>query len=247
MQVAAIEADGLSVQYHGTAVIKGVSFSIPAGQKVALVGPNGAGKSTLLLALDGLVEFSGRVVIAGTEMNASSGQQLRKRIGFVFADSEDQLFMPTLLEDVAFGPLNLGVQPGDARRIAEETLALVGLEGMGSRSSHHLSDGERRRAAIATVLAMKPEVWLLDEPAVNLDPAARRQLVDIIRGLEGTVLVASHDLDLVVQTCERCLVLDDGELVADGPVGRVLADEGLMEGHGLEVPLRLSCGRKDSG
>ncbi|RLB57064.1 MAG: cobalt ABC transporter ATP-binding protein [Deltaproteobacteria bacterium] len=234
-----LEVLSLQVSYHDVEAVRGVSFSLPEGERTGLVGPNGAGKSTLLLALDGLVPFSGQVRIGGLEVVRRNLAQVRRQVGIVFADSEDQLFMPTLLEDVAFGPLNLGLERDQALARARGALDRLGLQGMAERSSHHLSDGERRRAAVATVLAMRPRLWLFDEPATNLDPWARRDLVRVICQLEGTVLLASHDLDLVVQTCNRCLVMDEGRVVADGPVRQILGDEKLMESHRLEVPLRL--------
>lgn len=235
----ALEVTSLEVHYHEVAAVRGVSFSLREEEHVGLVGPNGAGKSTLLLALDGLVPFTGQVRLDGLEVVRRNLSEVRRRVGIVFADSEDQLFMPTLLEDVAFGPLNLGLPRDQALARARSVLERLGLQDLAGRSSHHLSDGERRRAAVATVLAMEPRLWLLDEPATNLDPWARRDLVQVVCRLPGTVLLASHDLDLVVQTCDRCLVMDEGRVVADGPVRQILGDEKLMESHRLEVPLRL--------
>jgi energy-coupling factor transporter ATP-binding protein EcfA2 len=241
---AAIEVAELEHAYHGTPVLHRVSFRIEQGERVGLVGPNGAGKSTLLLRLLGLLDGAGQVGVAGRRLDKASLGWIRSRAGLVFADAEDQLFMPTLIEDAAFGPLNLGLDRDRARQRAEAALTQMGLAGLGDRSPHHLSDGERRRAAFAAVLAMRPEVWLLDEPAANLDPRGRRELIALLGGLEGSLLLASHDLDMVLQVCERCLVLDRGRLVADGPAAGILGNAGLMESHGLEVPLRLELERR---
>ncbi len=234
-----VEVADLRYDYHGTPALRGVSFSISASERVGLIGPNGAGKSTLLLHLNGLLRGQGKVVVEGLALDKGSLAEVRSRVGLVFADPEDQLFMPTLVEDAAFGPLNMGLDRSKALARAEGALLRLGLSDKKDRSPHHLSDGERRRAAIATVLSMEPDVWVLDEPAANLDPRARRELIALLVDLPGTVVVASHDLDMVVQVCERCLLLDQGELVVDGPAREILADEELMEAHGLEVPLRL--------
>ncbi len=236
----AVAVEDLSFDYHGHQALSGISFSLEAGERVALVGPNGAGKSTLMLHLNGLLMGSGVVRIHGLRIEKSSLSKVRQQVGMVFPDPEDQLFMPTLEEDAAFGPLNMGLSRQQATQRARQALATMGLAELGERSSHHLSDGERRRAAIATVLSMEPKVWVLDEPGANLDPKGRRELIAVLRQLPGTVLLASHDMDMVVQVCKRCLVLDGGKLVAQGLTEQVLADAELMEQHGLEVPLRLA-------
>jgi cobalt transport protein ATP-binding subunit len=241
-----VEVSGLCFDYHGRRALAGIDFRLEAGERVALVGPNGAGKSTLLLHLNGLLRATeGEVHILGARVQKSNLADIRKKVGLVFSDPEDQLFMPTLEEDVAFGPLNMGRTPEEARRLAGDALRAMNLIHLKDRSPHHLSDGERRRAAMATVLSMRPAIWVLDEPAANLDPRSRRELIGILNELEGTLVLASHDLDLVVQVCNRCLLLDAGELVADGDVRRLLADEELMEAHGLEVPWRLTVAGKD--
>ena len=238
----AIEVVGLSFDYHGSPALHDVSFSVRPGERIGFVGPNGAGKSTLLLHLNGLLKGRGSVRIDGMEVTKRNFGQIRRRVGLVFPDPEDQLFMPTLAEDVAFGPLNMGDTGERAREKAQAALSLMGLAGLSERSSHHLSDGERRRAAIASVLSMQPAIWVRDEPAANLDPCGRRELVKIMKDLPGTIVLASHDLDLVVQVCDRCLVLAEGRIVADGLTKTLLADAGLMERYDLEVPLRLRLG-----
>jgi cobalt/nickel transport system ATP-binding protein len=234
-----VQVEDLSYDYHGTNALLGVSFQIEQGQRVALVGPNGAGKSTLLLHLVGLLEGTGAVRIRGRRLEKKTMPWVRSEVGLVFADPEDQLFMPTLIQDAAFGPLNMGLGKDEAFQRASSSLVRMGLEDKEQRSPHHLSDGERRRAAIATVLSMDPSVWVFDEPAANLDPRARRDLIATLKGLPGSVILASHDLDLVTQVCERCMLLDAGRLIADQPTEEMLQNEALMEEHGLEVPLRL--------
>lgn len=247
----ALEVEGLDFAYHGHGgeadrqVLHQVSFRIGEGEKVGMVGPNGAGKSTLLLHLNGLLTGQGRLKVKGRPINKEHMAWVRSQVGMVFADPDDQLFMPTLVDDVAFGPLNMGEDHEQARQSAIQALERMGLKGFEDRSPHHLSDGERRRAALATVLSMNPSIWVLDEPAANLDPRARRELIALLRSLD-TVFVASHDLDLVLQVCERCLVLDAGRIVADGPVREVLGQAELMEKHGLEVPLRLKLEEGDT-
>ena len=235
----ALEVTDLCFNYHNVSALSTVSFKIERGERVGLVGPNGAGKSTLMLLLNGLLSGQGSIKINGVLLSKKTIPQIRRQVGLVFPDAEDQLFMPTLEEDVAFGPLNMGLTAEQAREKARAALGTMGLAGLADRSSHHLSDGERRRAAIATVLSMKPDIWVLDEPGANLDPQGRKELISILQNLSGTVLLASHDLDLVVQVCQRCLLLDAGQMIAEGPTRRILADRELMEGHGLEVPLRL--------
>jgi len=238
-----IEVADLRYDYHGTPALNGVSFSLSAGERVGLIGPNGAGKSTLLLHLNGLLAGKGDIQVWGRPVTGDNLAWVRSQVGLVFADPEDQLFMPTLIEDAAFGPLNMGLSRDEALARAGQALAQVRLSALADRSPHHLSDGERRRAALATVLSMQPAVWLLDEPAANLDPRGRRELIALLKKLPGSVLVASHDLDMVAQVCERCLVLDAGELVSDGPTAAVLGDAALMDAHGLEVPLRIQLER----
>ncbi len=225
----------------GRTALDGVTFDIAAGESVALVGPNGAGKTTLFLRLCGVLGGPrGQAVVAG--LDPADPQQRRKlpaAVGVVFQNPDDQLFSPTVFDDVAFGPLNLGLSEPDVRTRTAEALAAVGLPGHGDRVPHHLSGGEKRRAAVATVLSMKPDVLLLDEPSMFLDPRGRRELIRLMAALPGTKLIATHDLELVLDTCPRVLVLDGGKLVADGPAAALLADERLMDTHGLEVPYRI--------
>ena len=225
----------------GRIALDDVSFSISAGESVALVGPNGAGKTTLFLRLCGVLSGkAGQALVEGLDP-ADPGQRkkLPEVVGIVFQNPDDQLFSPTVLEDVAFGPLNAGVSPADAKVRALEALAAVGLPDAGERVPFKLSGGDKRRAAIAGVLAMRPSVLLLDEPSAFLDPRGRRELIELLSTLPGTKLIATHDLDLVLDLCPRVLVLDGGKLVADGPSQSILAESELMAKHGLEVPHRL--------
>jgi cobalt/nickel transport system ATP-binding protein len=242
----AVAVNALNYRYPGGgAALDGVSFAVSAGESVGIVGPNGAGKTTLFLCLCGVLSARpGMVRVAGLDpADPVQRKQLPRRVGVVFQDSDDQLFNATVSEDVAFGPLNLGLPPDEVRKRVEESLARVGLAGYGERVPYHLSGGEKRRAALAGVLAMRPDVLLLDEPSIFLDPRGRRELIALVNALPGTRLVASHDLEMVVETCRRVLVIDGGRLVADGPTERVLADAALMELHGLEVPYKLRHAR----
>lgn len=248
----------LSYRYpSGQLALDDVSLNIAPGERVAIVGPSGAGKSTLLLHLNGLLpeklpaRSSGNgaaaVVVDGLPLCRETRKEVRRRVGLLFQDPDDQLFCPTVQEDVAFGPLNMGLSAADiARRIAE-SLAAVDLRGYEQRSTLQLSVGERKRVCLAGVLACRPEILVLDEPSSNLDPRARRQVLQILDEFSGTQIIATHDLDLVVQHCSRAVVLDEGRLRADGPPTRILSDAVLMERHGLEVPLRLQSRFPASG
>jgi cobalt/nickel transport system ATP-binding protein len=239
---AAILVDRLSFTYpDGKVALADVSFSADAGEAVGLVGPNGAGKTTLFLCLAGVLRVQpGQVRLAGLDPGEPRDRRrLPPCVGIVFQNSDDQLFSATLGDDVAFGPLNLGLSAEEVRRRVTEALERVGLAGFEPRVPLHLSSGEKRRAALAGVLAMRPAVLLLDEPSIFLDPRGRRELIGLLNGLGGTRVIASHDLDLILDTCRRVLVIDGGKLVADGPATAVLGDGALMQAHGLEVPYRL--------
>lgn len=267
--VPAVRVHSLSFRYpDGRHALRGVDLTILPGETIALVGPNGAGKSTLLLHLNGLLPGKGRspfevghthtpglsraalprkdtaqVWIDGLEVNARNAPEVRRRVGLVFQDPDDQLFSTSVVEDVAFGPLNLGLSPAEARRIAGECLALVDLEDAAERVPHHLSFGERKRVCLAGVLACDPSILVLDEPTANLDPRGRRRFIQLISSLPATKLIATHDLEMVLELCGRTVLLDGGRVVADGPTGKVLGDSHLLEAHGLELPLSLKIGR----
>jgi cobalt/nickel transport system ATP-binding protein len=225
----------------GRVALDDVSFAVESGECVAIVGPNGAGKTTLFLRLCGVLAGKpGQASVDGLDpADPAQRKKLPETVGIVFQNPDDQLFSPTVAEDVAFGPLNLGVPPVEARERAAESLRAVGMADAGERVPFQLSGGEKRRAALAGVLAMRPAVLLLDEPSMFLDPRGRRELIDVIRQLPGTKLIATHDLELVLDLCSRVIVLDGGRLLADGPAAKLLADPELMDRHGLEVPYRL--------
>jgi len=233
-----VEVRDLSFAYpDGTEALKGVSFRIEHGAAVALIGGNGAGKSTLLLHLNGyLPTRRGEVLIGDTLLTRETAALARRAIGMVFQDPDDQLFMPTVAEDVAFGPLNAGLPPDQAEQRVASALARVGMAHLRDRPPYRLSAGEKRAVAIATVLAMSPDILLLDEPSSNLDPRGRRRLIDLLRSFEHTRMIATHDLELVVEVCSRVIVLDGGRIVADGPTRDILNDEALMLAHALERP-----------
>lgn len=226
----------------GRLALDSVTFSITTGECVAIVGPNGAGKTTLFLRLCGVLAGQlGHATIAGLDpADPSHRRKLPSGVGVVFQNPDDQLFSPTVFEDVAFGPLNLGLDADEVRNRVQEALNAVRLTDYGDRVPHQLSGGERRRVALATVLSMRPDVLLLDEPSMFLDPRGRRELIQIIRDWPGTRLIATHDLDLVLDLCPRAILLDSGKLVADGSARELLGNEELMFRHGLEVPGRLS-------
>ncbi len=240
---AAIVVEGLTFAYPGgtAAALDGLRFQIQAGETVGLIGPNGAGKTTLFLCLAGVLPVApGTIKLAGLDPGVRADRgKLPARLGIVFQNSDDQLFSTTVGDDIAFGPLNLGLPPDETRRRVAEALDRVGLAGFEARVPHHLSGGEKRRAALAGVLAMRPEILLLDEPSMFLDPRGRRELLALLKELGGTRIIATHDLDLILDLCRRALVLDHGRLVADGAARVILAEAALMERHGLEVPYRL--------
>ncbi len=232
----AILLRGLRYAYpDGREALRGLSLTVGCGEKVALVGPNGAGKSTLLLHLNGLLRGEGEVKVLGMPVIGEEIPHLRAEVGLVFQNPDDQLFSPTVFDDVAFGPLHMGLPAEEVRRRAAWALDQVGMADAAPRMPHHLSLGERKRVAIATVLAMQPRLLLLDEPTAGLDPRARRDLITLLQGLPQTMLVATHDMRLVAQLCNRVVVMDEGEIVADGPADSLLYDAALMEAHGLEV------------
>jgi cobalt/nickel transport system ATP-binding protein len=242
MTLPAISVTGLSYAYAaGPRALGDVRLEVAAGERVGLVGPNGAGKTTLFLCLAGVLRITaGSVRVAGLDpADVTQRRQLPAKLGIIFQNSDDQIFNSTVFDDVAFGPLNLGLAADEVRQRVAEALQRVALGGFEQRVPFHLSGGEKRRVALAGVLAMRPEILLLDEPSIHLDPRGRRELIGLIQGLQVTQLIASHDLEMILETCPRTLVIDRGKIVADGDSRALLADAGLMEKHGLEVPYSI--------
>jgi cobalt/nickel transport system ATP-binding protein len=242
-----LELRQLSFRYpSGRTALDDVSCSIGTGERVAVVGPSGAGKSTLLMHLNGLLpspslltDEVAQVFVNSAAVTKPRLREVRQTIGFLFQDPDDQLFCPTVREDIAFGPLNLGLSPDEVINRVDRSLVAVGLPEHGHRNPSQLSTGERKRVCLAGVLACQPSILVLDEPTSNLDPRARRQLLGILHDFPGTQIIATHDLEFVLDHCQRVLVLDGGKLHADGPVETVLSNPILMDRHGLEVPWRL--------
>ncbi|MET9494987.1 ABC transporter ATP-binding protein [Streptomyces sp. NPDC006552] len=235
---ASLNVSGLAFAYpDGHQALFGVDLTIGKGERVALLGPNGAGKTTLVLHLNGILTGgAGTVTVAGLPVDKRNMAEVRRKVGIVFQDPDDQLFMPTVREDVAFGPAAAGLKGPELEARVHAALASVGMAQYADRPPHHLSFGQRRRVAVATVLAMEPEILVLDEPSSNLDPASRRELADILRSLDVTVLMVTHDLPYAMELCPRAVILSEGTIVADGATGDLLGDEELMRAHRLELP-----------
>ncbi|MCJ7513047.1 MAG: energy-coupling factor ABC transporter ATP-binding protein [Anaerolineales bacterium] len=233
-----IEVQDLRFSFpDGRQALRGVDLSIAPGEKVGLVGPNGAGKSTLMLHLNGILRAgSGAVQVCGQPVDDDHLAYIRRAVGLVFQDPDDQLFSPTVFEDVAFGPMYMGLTRGEVEQRVQAALAAVGMHAASGRVPHHLSSGEKKRVAIATVLAMEPEILVLDEPSAGLDPRARRELINLLRRLPQTMLVSTHDLWMVQELFERSVVIDGGRIVADGPTQTLLSTIELLEAHGLVAP-----------
>ena len=244
-----VEARDLHFTYpDGTDVLRGISFRITHGESVAIVGANGAGKSTLLLHLNGyLTATSGTVRIGDDPILSGNLKQVRRAVGLVFQDPDDQLFMPTVFDDVAFGPLNMGLPPEEVHTRVKAALDTVGAWHLRERPPYRLSGGEKRAVAIATILSMSPDIMVMDEPSSNLDPRSRRVLIELLKGFVHTKIIATHDLDMVMDLCQRTLVIREGRIIADGPTSDIMHDEELLASSNLEKPLGLrscpSCGR----
>ena len=219
----------------GHTALKDISLSITEGEKIALVGPNGAGKSTLMLHLNGILSGRGELEVGLLSLNKQNLPVIRSLVGLVFQNPDDQLFSPTVFEDVAFGPLHMGLPEDEVVRRVDEALAQVDMRGFENRLSHHLSAGQKKRIAIATVLSMRPQILVLDEPSAGLDPRARRGLINLLRELPLTMLISTHDLRMAVELFPRMIIMDKGEIVADGDTAILLKDKELLEKHGLET------------
>lgn len=238
MSQSALEIDNLHYRYpDGTVALRGVSLHLSPGERVALVGPNGAGKSTLLLHMNGVLRgMSGRVLVYGEEVREATLKRVRARVGLIFQDPDDQLFSPTVFDDVAFGPLHMGFGEEEVRQRVGWALAQVDMAGYERHMPHHLSMGQRKRVALATVLSMSPDILAMDEPTASLDPRARRGLVELLQHLPQTICVSTHDMRLVRDVCPRMVILEQGTIAADSPTETLLNDVALLEQHGLEQP-----------
>ncbi len=230
----AIEIKNVSFRYHdGLTALQKISFDVDEGEKIAIIGPNGAGKSTLLLHLNGLISDTGEIRIFGEKIEKKSIKKIRQTVGLLFQNPDDQLFCPTVFEDVAFGPRNMSLTEGGIEKIVEESLAKVGLAGFGKRSSYHLSIGEKRRVAIATVLSMNARILAFDEPSSNLDPRGRREFIGLIKAIPLTQVLVTHDLEIVRNVCERVVLMDKGQIVKIGQTQEILGDVELLSNHGM--------------
>ncbi|GGI85865.1 putative ABC transporter ATP-binding protein [Saccharopolyspora subtropica] len=236
--VPALEVRGLVFRYpDGHRALDGIDLKVERGERVAVLGPNGAGKTTMTLHLNGVLRAeAGEISVGGLPVREENLKEIRRRVGLVFQDPDDQLFMPTVREDVAFGPANFGVRGAELEQRVQAALEAVGMATHAHRSPLHLSGGQRRRVALATVLACQPEILVLDEPSSNLEPVARRELAEVLLGLGGTMLMVTHDLPYALQLCPRSVVIDNGRVVADGPTEQLLADAELLAAHRLELP-----------
>lgn len=233
-----IEFEHVSFAYEkNNPVINDMSFRIERGESVGLIGANGAGKSTIMKLLLGLASGDGRISVDGMEVNSENLSKVRKKMGFVLQNSDNQMFMPTVYEDMMFAPLNYMVSREDAEKKVDEVLRSLDLTELKYKYNHKISGGEKRMAAIATILAMEPEVILMDEPTSALDPYNRRIVINTIKGLEQTKIITSHDLDMILDTCERVILISKGSVVADGPAEKILSDKELLEKHRMELPL----------
>ena len=240
----ALEVRDLVFHYpDGSAAIRGLDLEVRRGERVALLGPNGAGKTTLALHLVGIHRpEQGALQVAGLPLRDDTLREIRRRVGLVFQDPDDQLFMPSVREDVAFGPQNLGLRGPELEDEVASALAAVGCSSLADRAPHHLSGGERRRVAVATVLAMRPELLVLDEPTSGLDPSGRRELFGVLSSLAVTQLVITHDLPFALELCPRSVILNRGQVVADGPTAEILADTALLTANRLELPFGMDPG-----
>ncbi|MBB5157902.1 energy-coupling factor ABC transporter ATP-binding protein [Saccharopolyspora phatthalungensis] len=236
--VPALAAFGLAFRYpDGHRALAGVDLRVERGERVAVLGPNGAGKTTMTLHLNGVLRAeSGRIEVGGLPVDSRNLKEIRRRVGLVFQDPDDQLFMPTVREDVAFGPANFGVRGAELEERVQSALDAVGMAEHAHRSPLHLSGGQRKRVALAAVLACRPELLVLDEPSSNLEPVARRELAEVLLAWGGTMLMVTHDLPYALQLCPRSVLIDNGTVVADGPTAELLADAELLAAHRLELP-----------
>jgi cobalt/nickel transport system ATP-binding protein len=233
-----IVVNELSYKYPDeTPALNNVCFEVFEGENIALVGPNGAGKSTLLLHLNGIIENdNGCISIAGSILNKKNVAEIRKKVGVVFQDPDDQLFMSTVFDDVAFGPINMGFSEEKVKKMVKIALQKVGLDGFEERCPHHLSFGEKKRISVATILSMKPDIFLLDEPTANLDPGGRRNMINTLKTLHSTKIIASHDIEMLLELCDKAILMNNGKIVAMGDANEILTNVDLLHLNGLEAP-----------
>jgi len=235
-----IQIENLNFDYPDRKeVLKNINLKIMDGEDVAVIGKNGAGKSTLLLHMIGILNGNGIIRIFGKGLKKENLYEIRKRIGFIFQNPDDQLFMPTIFDDISFGPLNFGFSEEETKKRVSEVLKIVGLDNYALRKPHHLSMGEKKRAAIATVLVLEPEVIIFDEPTLSLDPNGRRSLIEFIKRLKSTKIIATHDLEMALEICKRVILMKNGRIIVDGEINKILGDQKLMNEIGMEVPMSL--------
>ena len=236
-----IEIKGLHYSYpDGVAALRAIDLDIFEGESIGVIGPNGAGKSTLLLHLNGILRGEGSVRVFGLEIKDENLKQIRSKVGLVFQDPEAQLFMPTVFDDIAFGPINMEIGKEKVGEQVAKALREVDMTGSEKRAAHHMSFGEKKRVSIATVLSMEPRILVFDEPTSNLDPKHRRGLINLLKRLTPTKIIATHDLDMVAEACSRVILLDRGEIAASGNTADILKDKRLLEAHSLELPPSFS-------
>ncbi len=236
----ALDLNDIGYSYpDGRIALSGINLEVAAGERLVVVGPNGAGKSTLLMTLNGLYRPSGSLSVAGLPLKKENLPEIRRLVGLVFQDPDDQLFMPTVFEDVAFGPINMGLDEHEVVHAVEYALSLVGMKEFGDRLSHHLSFGEKKLISMASVLAMDPKILVMDEPSANLDPRAKRHLVAILKELPQTLIISTHDMNVAYELADRVAVIYKSKLVALGPAGQILTDEPSLLEYGLELPSSL--------
>ena len=233
--------ENVSFSYPGgSPVLEGITFEVADGEKVGLIGANGAGKSTLMKCVPGLLDAPGDITVGGLKVCRENIAEIRKKVGYVLQDSDNQMFMPKVIDDMIFGPVNYGLSREEAEAQADRVLEQLDITRLRDRYNHRISGGEKRMAAIATVLAMEPDIMLMDEPSSSLDPRNRRAVINTIKGLNKTMLIASHDLDMILDTCSRVILLDCGKIIADGKAEDILRNRELLEAHSLELPLSLA-------
>jgi len=232
----AVEIENFSYDYpDGTKALVNINLTIAHGEKVAIIGPNGAGKSTLLLAMSAFLKGTGTISIDGIEASAKNAKKIRSVLGLVMQNPDEQLFMPTLFDDVAFGPMNMALDESEVKKRTADALKTVGLEGMEKKPPHHLSGGQKRSAAIATILSMDPKIITMDEPEASLDPRTRNKLTDLLKSLSQTLIIATCNMNFAAGLCERAVLMDEGRIIADGAASKIMSNAKLMQTHGLEV------------